>query len=136
MTVFDGIASLTITSTTHAASAVTDALGIMPTLSAEKGALLSGGSTWSVDVSAEQASAHAAHDDTAGFASVEELLRILDGKGPALALLRDGGHYEMVIRWHGTAGSTQGGFVMPIELIRGLAELGCSLHGNLYSAVG
>jgi hypothetical protein len=143
MTVFDGRSSLRISTVTPTAADVSAALELTPTFAVEKGdprperAARSMGPTynmgiWTLDVDADDAAQFAADDDTAGFASLILLCEQLRGKHEVLGTLRDQG-CDMYISWYGTSGSSQGGYVMPIELIRELASLGCNLFGNLYS---
>ena len=148
MTVFDGSASLQIYSDMLTASDVSDALKIAPSFAAEKGETRTHrhrGQTataisqdvhhhaiWTLEVDSNDAAQLAAPDDTAGFASLILLTQRLSGKHEALEELRHRG-FQLYISWYGTAGRSQGGYVMPIELIRDLASIRCNLFGNLYS---
>ncbi|MDF2993370.1 MAG: hypothetical protein K0S37_3884 [Microbacterium sp.] len=69
-------------------------------------------------------------DDQTGFSALRALVRKLEPRAEALAELRHDG--ETVLRWSGDSDSTQGGFVLEADLIRGLATLGCSLYGIAY----
>lgn len=149
MTIFDGAASLCIYSDTHLASAVSDVLGLTPDAVGEVGDPKAAvrfdaegvaqrqyfykQATWILTVWADDARDSAADDDTAGFQSILVLAEKLAGKELALASLRP--DYVTIIRWYGDSGSSQGGFVMAIELIERLAKLGCNLFGNLYSYI-
>ena len=149
MTIFDGAASPCIYSDTHLASAVSDVLVLTPDSVGEVGdpkapvrfdaegvaqrQYFYEQATWIFNVWADDARASATDDDTAGFQSIAVLAETLAGKELALASLRP--HCVTIIRWPGDSGSSQGGFVMPIELIERLAKLGCNLFGNLYSFV-
>ena len=142
----DGKATLVISSPTHMASDVTKALGIIPDWSAEKGderVRLDGTSVslrrrfyetsmWALEVDASPATMMAVDDDAAkGFGTLYVLVDRLLGRGSMLAMLRDN-DYTMYIRWFGTSGSEQGGFLLPRGLLADIAELGCDFFGNVY----
>ena len=143
MTMIDGSASLQISSTTRTAASIAEALGIPATHMAEKGDLrldIRGNPTrgprpvyeyaaWSVTVDGDEAT----DDSSAGFTSLRTLVEQFSGKAQALGELRDTGEYEMYVSWHGTSGSSQGGFVLPLDLLTGFVELGCDLFGSVYS---
>jgi hypothetical protein len=146
MTMIDGKATLVISSATHRASDVTVALGIQPDWSAERGderVRLDGTSVsmrrrfyetsmWALEVDASPATMMSVDDDDAkGFGTLVVLVDRLLGRGPSLAMLREN-DYTMYIHWYGTSGSHQGGFVLPISLLRDIAELGCDFMGNVY----
>lgn len=85
--------------------------------------------TWSVTVHGDEA----ADDGDGGFTSLRTLVEQFSGKAHILQTLRESGEYEMHVSWYGTSGSNQGGFVLPLDLLSGLVELGCDLFGNVYS---
>jgi hypothetical protein len=139
MSVADGMTSLSVYSSTHSAVEIAERLGIAPTDSHEIGDLRSNRTTyralhensmWSIAVRDEDARPLATGDDADGFASIAAIIALLAGKDEALASLRDDG-CDTIVRWHGT-GTGQQGFVLPIEIIRGLAGLGCNLVGNIW----
>ena len=145
MTIMDGMASLVIASATYRAADVTTALGIEPDWSAEKGDLRARPgsanepirrrfhetSMWVLEVDSTPATMMAVDDDDAkGFATLQVLADRLMGRGPTLAQMR--GAYDITLHWYGTSASPQGGFVLPIQLVRDLAELGLDLIGNVY----
>jgi hypothetical protein len=147
MTMIDGMATLIISSAVHPASYVTSVLGIDPDWSAEKGEPRprsgdSGSepirrrvyekSMWVLEVDSNPGTKMAVDDDDAkGFASLHVLVDRLMGRGPALAQLRP--YYEIDLTWYGTAGANQAGFVLPIALIRDLAEIGLDVLGTVYA---
>ena len=146
MTMIDGMASFVISSTSQTAADVTLALGIEPDWSAEKGdprvrkdgAPVAGRrafhetSMWGLDVDSTPATMMAVdEDDAKSVATLYVLVDRLLGRGPVLAELRQSG-YKVSLSWYGTAGGSQGGFMIPIDLLRDLAELGCDLYGNVY----
>jgi hypothetical protein len=150
MTMIDGKATLVISSHTHMASDVTRALGILPDWSAERGdeRVRDDGTSvslrrryfesamWALEVDASPATMMAVDEDAAkGFGTLYVLVDRLLGRGPSLAMLRDN-DYAMYIRWYGTSGSAQGGFLLPKDLLRDIAELGCDFFGNVYPFEG
>jgi hypothetical protein len=137
--VIDGIASLSVKSLTHPASAVTTILGIQPTSSAERGdpvgRLRTGAdgkpsmrertnSIWVLD------SIEADPNDTSGFSSVRALVETLESKREALEGLRE--NYFIEVRWNGFSDRPQAGFLIPSELLAALGSLGCDFHGTVY----
>jgi hypothetical protein len=146
----DGKAVIVISSQTHMASDVTKYLGIVPDWSAERGdqrvrddgtsvslrRRFYESSTWALEVDASPATMMAVHDDAAkGFGTLYVLVDRLLGRGPTLAMLREN-DYQMYIRWYGTSGSVQGGFLLPKDLLRDIADLGCDFFGNVYPFEG
>ena len=89
--------------------------------------------SWSVSVDGDEAAPSAPDDDTAGFTSLRLLLAKFAGKALILSQLRDTGECQMVLSWWGTSGSSQGGFVLPLDILTAIVELGCDLDGNVYS---
>jgi hypothetical protein len=149
MTMIDGMASIVITSPTYTAADVTRALGIQPDWSAEKGdprvrkdgAPVSSRrafheeSVWSLEVDSTPATMMFVHEDDAkGFATLAVLVDRLLGRGPVLAQLRNG--YKIQVSWFGTSSTKQVGFTLPVDLMRDLAELGCTVYGNVYPYEG
>ena len=134
-------ATLAIYSDTRTAAEVTEILGVEPHESAEKGdptrAALAGRqvkpeylthrrSHWSFE--ADEALVDPA--DATGFGSVRVLVERFRDKSDLLAELRS--DCETIIWWSGDSDSSQGGFVIPADLLRGLAELGCEFRGTAY----
>jgi len=140
--VVDSSASLAIYSDTHTAAEVTALLGVEPTGGGEIGdakhpprldrerqparQFFYKQSTWLFDVPDGADS-----DDESGFASVRRLLDIFGPKSEVLGELRR--NYRTIIWWAGFSDSSQGGFVMPAELLSDLGELGCDLFGTVYT---
>lgn len=143
----DGSASLQISSRTRTAASVTEALDIRASQMAEKGDArlnregepirgprpLYEYALWSLKVDGDEVLPSATDDDAAGFISLRLLVAQLAGKARILENLRASGEYDMHVSWYGTSGSSQGGFVLPADLLSALAELGCDLFGNVYS---
>ena len=88
---------------------------------------------WALNVDGDEALPSAPDDDNAGFTSLRLLIARFAGKAQILEQLRTSGEYNMYVSWYGTSGSSQGGFVFPLDLLAGLVELGCDLFGNVYS---
>lgn len=68
--------------------------------------------------------------DQTGFGSVRALVSVFRGKAATLARLRP--DCETIIWWSGDSDSTQGGFVLPADLIADLAAFGCDLYGTAF----
>lgn len=145
MTMIDGMASLIISSDTYSAAEVSSSLGIEPDWSAERGdrrlradgAPVAGRrafhekSSWALEVDSTPATMMAVDEDEyKSFATLFVLVDRLWGRGPLLAELRP--RYTVQISWFGTATSRQVGFVLPLPLMRDLAELGLDLYTNVY----
>jgi hypothetical protein len=142
MAVGNNTASLIVYSPTQPAAAVTEALGVEPTSSHEKGNRMATGgpavaagsgptrfreSLWQYSVVVQVDSWE---QDPAGTASLRQLLEVFAGKATQFASLRP--QYETHISWSGHSGSAQGGFVIEPELLTALAELGCRFFGDVY----
>jgi Domain of unknown function (DUF4279) len=142
MTMTDGMATLVISSPSHPAAYVTASLGIQPDWSAEKGdprprngvaehepirRRTFDASMWVLEVFSDPATKMAMDDDDAkAFGTLQVLVDRLMGRGETLVQLRQ--HYTVQLSWYGISG----GFVLPIQLLRDLAELGLDLSGNVY----
>ena len=124
-------ASLSLFSETHPASAVTAVLGLTPTLTYEKGDATVRGrvrktSGWILDAPPADDPA----DDSNSYSRLESLARMLRGKAPALARLRE--DYDTYIGYGGFSDSDQGGFYFPAETMAELGALGCTWMGEVY----
>ena len=69
-------------------------------------------------------------EDETGFSSLRVLIDVFRDRADALASLRP--DCETVIWWSGDSDSSQGGFVIPADLLTDLALLGCDLYGTAY----
>jgi hypothetical protein len=133
--------TLSIYSHARTAAEITAILGLQPSESAEKGepkrAALAGRqlaprhmtyerSQWSFD--AEKSAADP--DDETGFASLRVLVDVFRDKGQLLESLR--ADCETIVWWSGDSDSSQGGFVLPADLLADLARLGCDLYGTAF----
>ena len=117
-------ASLSIFSATHPASAVSAALGLKPTQVYERGDRFGRGLTrptsgWILH----------APEDPDSDTQLDVLVRMLRGRAPALATLRE--HYDTQIGYTGFSDSENGSFALSAETISALAELGCGLLGTV-----
>ena len=133
--VIDGYASLVISSKTRRLEDITALLGIEPTSYWELG----DPHTWQMrdkppESHPRRSSIWALHihdvefdhpEDETGLASLRRLADLLKGKGPILESLRP--ELDPTILWTGDSDSTQGGFYVPIDLVRDLSDLGCDI---------
>ncbi|WP_213815777.1 hypothetical protein [Glaciihabitans sp. dw_435] len=71
------------------------------------------------------------HDDESGFASVRRLLDLVRPAKHAFAQLV-AENYDVRLLWSGDSDSSQGGFVIPADLIADLARMKCDLFGTVY----
>lgn len=136
-------ASLSIHSDTRRVSEISAMLGLEPTDWGDEGDLTPAGRAgrdsapeyltyqrnfWSLMEIVDDPSA----DDQTGFAALRALVSRLLPSVRALAELRQGG--ETVLWWSGDSDSTQGGFVLPAELLADVAALGCDVFGTAFLA--
>lgn len=128
----NGDSSLVIRSRTLTSTQITELLGVQPTHTADRGDLVSPrlqrfreDSLWRLD-----GEPNSDPLDQTGFGSMRNLLSALRGKGAAIESLQDS--CVVVLDWHGFSDSEQGGFVVPADVIRAAAELGCDLFGTVY----
>ena len=130
--VVDGEAAFIIQSETHSSADITAVLGIEPSDSAERGDLVSSRTTKVRDFSVWilRESPKNDPDDRTGFGTMAVLLERLAGIGPKLDVLRT--DCRIFFDWFGHSDSTQGGFVLPSELLAQIAELRCDLYGEVY----
>ena len=136
-------ASLSIHSDTRRVSEISAMLGLEPTDWGDEGDLTPAGQAgrdfapeyltyqrafWSLTESVDESSV----DDQTGFSALRVLVSRLMPSAHALRELRQGG--ETVLWWSGDSDSTQGGFVMPADLVGDLAALGCDVLGTAFLA--
>ncbi|HEY4153164.1 MAG TPA: hypothetical protein VGM38_07555 [Pseudolysinimonas sp.] len=69
-------------------------------------------------------------EDETGFSSLRVLLDVFRDRANAISSLRP--DCETVIWWSGDSDSSQGGFVIPADLLADIALLGCDLYGTAY----
>lgn len=69
-------------------------------------------------------------EDETGFSSLRVLIDVFRDRASAIASLRS--DCDTVIWWSGHSDSSQGGFVIPNDLLTDLALLGCDLYGTAY----
>ncbi|TFV99871.1 DUF4279 domain-containing protein [Leifsonia flava] len=126
-----GRASLVVHSTTTDPAEVSRILGLQPTRVNERGSVRRSGrildhNTWRFDVD-EMSNTE---DDRTGLRSLTELLaRVRVAAGRVGLLPPD---CEARIWWHGSSDSSQGGFVIPVELASDVAALGVAVHATVY----
>jgi hypothetical protein len=146
MTMIDGMATLVISSPNHPAYYVSEVLGIAPDWSADRGELRprSGDtgnepirrrfydtSMWVLEVDSNPGTKMAmTEDESKGFATLQVLADRLLGRGSAIAQIRR--DYKVELTWYGTAGASQAGFILPVTLLRDLAELGLDVNCTVY----
>lgn len=128
----NGDATLIIKSDSVTSAQITDALGLQPTRTAERGDVVSPriervreDALWALD-----GEPNSDPSDQTGFGSMRNLLAALEGKAEAIEALRMS--CDIILDWHGFSDSEQGGFVMPADVIRAAAALGCDLFGTVY----
>jgi hypothetical protein len=119
------IASLVIQSRTEPAGPLTAALGLTPSRVSEIGRRPHSNWIYETEVAIPPED-----PESNRFASVRELLARIAPIGPQLRTLRP--RYEYRIDWGGFSDSTQGGFVLPADVLAGLAALDCDLWGTVY----
>lgn len=126
-----GRASFVVSSMDTEPEAISRALGLDPTEVTLKGSVLRSGRvrehhTWSISVD-DLANTE---EDQTGTRSLRQLLRnTRDAAGKVSGLPDD---CEARIWWFGTSGSSQGGFVLPVELAEQIAALGVDLFATVY----
>jgi hypothetical protein len=138
--IVDGAATLAIYSSVLTGRQITHALGIAPTEVHERGDLTRAGiagralgaeqltyqrAQWSLD-----APPVVDRSDATGLASVRALVDFVKHKADEIRALRP--MCDTIIWWHGSSDSSQGGFVMPADLLADLASIGCDLYGAAY----
>ncbi len=69
-------------------------------------------------------------DDHTGFGSLRVLVEAFSGRLGALNSLKQS--CKLAISWAGESDSSQGGFVIPADLLADLAAMGCDLYGTAY----
>jgi hypothetical protein len=128
----NGDATLIIKSTTLTIRQITEALGLQPSRTAERGEPISPTmqrsreeSIWALD-----GAPSSDPSDQTGFGSMRNLLAALQDKTEVIESLR--ASCRILLDWHGFSDSEQGGFVMPSDVIRAAAGLGCDLFGTVY----
>ena len=136
-------ASLLLYSWTHSAASVTEALGLQPTASHERGDRVLGShplravdhsathyreSVWAYEVADDD---HGAEEsgDASGTTILRRLLATVGTKREELALLR--GDFETQIVWSAGSDTQEAGFLLDADLLAGLAALGCDFYGDL-----
>ena len=137
------VATLVVLGRTASASAqhVTEHIGLKPTDWGERG---------DTNVSARRARPRTDHrrrehamwhlevddegnsEDATGFASLRELVLLLENRADELRALDQDDNYEIRIDWAGFSDSSQGGFVIEPDLALRLGALGIPLYGTTY----
>lgn len=126
-----GRASLAVTSIETDPDVVTHHLGVSPTKVVRKGELLRSGRVhehhvWALDVGTLSDD----DDNQAGTIALRALLERCRPASGRVATLPADCHARIV--WSADSDSTQGGFVLPVELAAQIASLGVDVHGTVY----
>lgn len=126
-------AGLSIYSEELTAAEITSILGMEPTKSSNRGdpdpyshPAIQPRSHWSFPADASSAD----ESDETGFRTLRVLIDAFRERAAELALLRE--DCETIIWWSGDSDSTQGGFVIPADLLADLAALECDLYGTTF----
>jgi heme-degrading monooxygenase HmoA len=124
-------ATLSVTSSTHPASAVSQILGMEPDRMREVGEPRGSSgafphSVWSVEGRDRSGGGFDSH------ARLDDLAARLHGKHSEIDRLRE--HYDVRVVYSGFSDSTQGGFVFPASTMAVLGALGCDISGTAYLA--
>lgn len=134
-------ATLAVSSDETTAASMTEVLRLKPTSSHEKGdstpaaragrvvsgdRLVESSALWAYD--ADESAADIS--DETGFRTLRVLIDALSSRVDELALLR--ATCDTTIWWSGDSNSTQGGFVLPVDMIRQLSLLGCDVYGTTF----
>ncbi|MEV8239165.1 DUF4279 domain-containing protein [Microbacterium testaceum] len=136
-------ASLSIHSDTKTVAEISEMLGLAPDAWGDKGDLTPAGRArrnhaperlthqrtyWSLT----ERDHEPGPGNQTGFSALRALVARLEPNAQALMELRRGG--ETTLWWSGDSDSTQGGFVLEVDLIRCLSTLGCDLFGTAFLA--
>jgi hypothetical protein len=134
-------AALAIYSETRSVAEITATLLLAPTKAADIGELTRSGrtgraykpeylsyqrTTWILDSNPSQGSSH----EDAGVTALRQLVRVVLPTATSLEALR--GDCETVIWWTGDSSNSQGTFVLPSDLIKDLATIGCEFRGTVF----
>ncbi|CAN7346617.1 DUF4279 domain-containing protein [Microbacterium sp. LjRoot45] len=125
-----GRASLVVLSTETDPSTVSEVLALTPTTVELKGTVLRSGRVrehhvWSLDVGTLDND-----DDLTGTRALRELLvRARPAFGRVGALPTD---CDVRVWWSADSDSTQGGFVLPIDLVGQISALGADVYATVY----
>lgn len=129
-----GSASFVVQSTETEPRLITEMLGLDPTTVIPKGTVARSGRvrehTWSIDVEPRDNTV----EDHTGTGALAELLRLTRNAAGRVSDLP--GDCDARIRWYGSSDSTQGGFVLPVELAAQIATLGVDLYATVYLEEG
>jgi hypothetical protein len=126
-----GRASLTVVSTETDPAHISEILGLVPTRMMLRGSVSSSGrqldhNVWTMDVEHR----FNTEDDKTGTRALSDLVTAASsgiGRFPLLPT-----DCSARIWWSADSDSTQGGFVIPVELAAGIAELGVDVYATVY----
>ncbi|KQM83929.1 hypothetical protein [Agromyces sp. Leaf222] len=126
-----GRASLTVVSTETDPALISEILGLVPTRTKLRGSVNRSGrqldhNVWTIDV---ERSANTEEDATGTRALGDLVAAASAGIGRFPLLPAD---CSARIWWSADSDSTQGGFVIPIELAAGIAALGVDVYATVY----
>lgn len=124
-------ASLVVLSIDTEPATISEILALEPSKVVQKGAVLRSGRVrghhvWSLDVE----SLNNTEDDQTGIRALRELLvRVRAAFGRVGNLPND---CEMRVWWLADSDSSQGGFVLPIDLVEQISALGVDVYATVY----
>lgn len=126
-----GRASLVVLSTDTAPATISEILALAPSEVVQKGAVLRSGRVreqhvWSLDVE----SLDNTDDDHTGTRALRELLLRASGAFGRVGNLPN--DCETRVWWSADSDSSQGGFVLPIDLVKQISALGVDVHATVY----
>ncbi|HEU4850148.1 MAG TPA: DUF4279 domain-containing protein [Terrimesophilobacter sp.] len=132
----ESTASLVVVSEELPPERVTQVLGIEPSRTIRKGEprsakhpeVISKDNRWILDIERSDVPT----GDQTGFGSVAILVDRLLPYTALLTSLRP--QCETVVTWGGFSNSSEGGFVIPLRVLAGLAALECDSYGTAYLA--
>lgn len=126
-----GRASLVVLSTDTEPETISEILALAPSETVQKGADVRAGGVrahhvWSLDVE----SVDNTEDDQTGTRALRELLRRASGAFGRVPNLPD--DCEARVWWSADSDSSQGGFVLPVDLVHQISALGVDVYATVY----
>lgn len=126
-----GRASLVVLSTDTEPASISEILALTPSEVMQKGAALRSGGVrqqhvWSLDVD----SLDNTEDDQTGTRALHELLMRASGAFGRVGNLPS--DCEIRVWWWADSDSSQGGFVLPVDLVKQISALGVDVYATVY----
>ncbi|MBB2975242.1 hypothetical protein FHX49_002150 [Microbacterium endophyticum] len=126
-----GQASFTVFSTETTPERISEMLGLVPTKTTTRGAVNGAGrvrdyNTWTIDVR----ELHNTESDQTGTVALTELMTQVQPSASEIQRLP--ADCEARITWSAYSDSSQGGFVLPSELSRAIADLDVDVLATVY----